>query len=118
MAQLLGLDGVRMERTMSEISTLKSLVGLIIHFFLTGYFEYIFVHKWLGYPLVPGTTTNNFWELVWLNLEIGFWVIVGFIPSVLLASLILCVLWLLYISVKAIPYAYAIIVEVRNDDSG
>lgn len=66
---------------------LSALLALLIP--LTGifFYEYLFVHLWLGYPLVPGTVTNEFWELVWINLQILFWVLVFFIPSLIMTTL-------------------------------
>lgn len=66
---------------------LSGFLALLIP--LTGifFYEYLFVHMWLGYPLVPGTVTNEFWELVWINLQILFWVLVFFIPSLIMTML-------------------------------
>lgn len=52
---------------------------------LTFVFEYLLVYNWLGYPLVPGTVTNNFWELAWLNGQIVLFTVLFFIPAFLAA---------------------------------
>ncbi len=75
---------------------MKPVVGLLAHLGLVLFFEYLFVHRWLGYPLYPGTATNALGELLWINAQILFWVLVFIIPSLLLATIAVYLPYLLY----------------------
>jgi len=50
------------------------------------YLYYLVIHRWLGYPLVPATTTNEYWAIVGLNAEIGLLVLLLFVPTALVAG--------------------------------
>jgi len=50
------------------------------------YLYHLVIHRWLGYPVVPATTTNEYWAIVGLNVEIGLLVLVLLVPTLLVAG--------------------------------
>lgn len=65
------------------------------------------VHEWLGLPWIPATATNDFWELVVLDMKLGFFILLLFIPSLVAVYTVMLVshmiVWILsaaYFEVK------------------
>lgn len=52
-----------------------------------------FLVEYLGYPLIPATTTNDYWTLVWINAKIAGWVLLTFIPIMFLAYITAWLVW-------------------------
>lgn len=64
-----------------------SFIGF--HLYWVGWF----LVDYLGYPLIPATVTNDFWELVWIHTKILGWVLVTFFPFMIVAWITTWLFW-------------------------
>lgn len=84
-----------------DILYLATLVGS--HIF---YMHWLIVWE-LDYPAVPATVTNDYWEILRINLEIGGLVFLFFIPTLVLAALTTALV-AISLSVARIAFRFAL----------
>lgn len=53
-----------------------------------------FIVEYLGYPLIPGAVTNDLWELLWIHIKVLGWLLLTFIPVMLLSFITAWLFWL------------------------
>lgn len=95
----------------------RSIIYGLTMFGSFAYFEYWFVHVFLNLPLVPSTTTNNYWEIVGLNVEVFAATVVFLIPSLVLALLLTSIVIAIVTLLKASVFVAVALWEIRKEGS-